>query len=162
MTRHARAGRFFTPEEEARIVDAIRGAERATSGEIRVHVESRCPGEPMEIARQRFATLGMARTAQRNGVLFYLATEEGRFAVFGDEGIHQQVGDRFWQELRDRMAARFQRNEFAPGLEEAIAAVAVHLATAFPLATDDRNELPDAVSWGEGDPPTRMPPREEP
>ena len=153
MTRHTRAARFFDAQEEARILDAIREAERATSGEIRVHVESRCPGDPMEVARQRFVRLGMANTAQRNGVLFYLATADGRFAVFGDEGIHQQVGDPFWQGLRDRMAERFRADEFAPGLAEAIAAVGAHLAASFPLAAQDRNELPDAISWEDKEPP---------
>jgi uncharacterized membrane protein len=95
----------------------------------------------------------MANTAQRNGVLFYLATADGRFAVFGDEGIHQQVGDPFWQGLRDRMAERFRADEFALGLAEAIAAVGAHLATSFPLAAQDRNELPDAISWEDKEPP---------
>lgn len=152
MTRRARAGRFFDAAEEARILEAIRKAERATSGEIRVHVESSCPGDPMEAARERFARLGMAATAGRNGVLFYLATQEGRFAVFGDEGIHREVGDPFWQTLRDRMAERFREDAFALGLEEAIAAVGAHLARAFPLSAGDRNELPDAISWEENDP----------
>ena len=153
MTRHARAARFFDEAEEAQILEAIRSAERATSGEIRVHVESRCPGDPMEVARQRFLRLGMANTAARNGVLFYLATRDGRFAVFGDEGIHQCVGDPFWQELRDSMAERFRSDAFARGLEEAIAAVGAHLAAAFPRSADDRNELPDAISWEEKEPP---------
>jgi uncharacterized membrane protein len=153
MTRHAPASRFFDEAEEAQILEAIRSAERATSGEIRVHVESRCPGDPMQVARQRFLRLGMANTAARNGVLFYLATRDGRFAVFGDEGIHQRVGDPFWQGLRDRMAERFQRGAFAHGLAEAIAAVGTHLAAAFPRSGDDRNELTDAISWEEKEPP---------
>jgi uncharacterized membrane protein len=153
MTRHGRARRFFDAEEEAHILEAIRSAERATSGEIRVHVESHCPGDPMEVARNRFARLGMAGTAKRNGVLFYLATQDGKFAVFGDEGIHQKVGDPFWQELRDRMAARFREDAFVPGLTEAIAAVGAHLAAGFPLEQDDRNELPDSISWEDKEPP---------
>ncbi len=152
-TRHARAARFFDDAEEARILAAIRAAERTTSGEIRVHVESRCPGDPMAVARARFQRLGMAKTGARNGVLFYLATRDGRFAVFGDEGIHQHVGDPFWKDLRDRMTERFQRNEFALGLTEAIAAVGAHLAVAFPRAKDDRNELPDTISWEEKERP---------
>ena len=153
MTRRARVERFFSPEEEARILEAIRRAEGATSGEIRVHVETTCPGDPMEVARNRFARLGMAATAARNGVLFYLATRDGRFAVIGDEGIHREVGDPFWAELRDRMAARFRADDFAVGLEEAIAAVGAHLARAFPVGVHDVNELPDAISWEEKDPP---------
>jgi uncharacterized membrane protein len=149
--RHARAGRFFSAQEEARILEAIRRAEGATSGEIRVHVESSCKGDPMDAARDRFARLGMAATERRNGVLFYLATRDGRFAVYGDEGIHREVGDPFWQALRDRMAERFRDDDFAGGLEEAIAAVGAHLARAFPAAAKDVNELPDAISFEGGD-----------
>ena len=145
--RHRRAARFFDAGEEARILEAIRRAEEATSGEIRVHAESICPGDPMEVAKDRFARLGMAATAQRNGVLFYLATRDGKFAIYGDEGIHGEVGDPFWEGLRDRLAERFREDDFAGGLEEAIAAVGTHLARAFPIGEDDRNELPDAISW---------------
>jgi uncharacterized membrane protein len=106
----------------------------------------------VEAARRRFGSLGMAATEQRNGVLFYLATSDGRFAVFGDEGIHREVGEPFWEALRDRMAARFREDAFALGLEEAIAAVGEHLARAFPRSGEDRNELPDAISWEGNDP----------
>ena len=150
MARHARARDFFTEEEEARIVAAIAAAERRTSGEIRVHVESHCRAEDaMTTARTHFRRLGMERTAARNGVLFYLATRDGAFAVVGDEGIHRQVGDEFWTALRDRMAERFRQDDFAGGLEEAIGAVGERLASAFPCPTDDRNELTDDISYPE-------------
>jgi uncharacterized membrane protein len=51
------------------------------------------------------------------------------------------------------MAQRFRADEFALGLAEAIAAVGAHLAASFPRASQDRNELPDAISWEDKEPP---------
>ncbi len=140
---------LFSVEEEERIVRAIRRAESRTSGEIRVHVESRCPGEPLAVARSWFSRLGMHRTAEHNGVLFYFAARHRKFAVVGGEGIHAHVGEAFWHSLRNRMAERFRAGDLVGGLEEAILAVGDELSVAFPRREDDENELPDEISHGE-------------
>ena len=147
---------FFGPEEEKRLLDAIRRAEERTSGEIRVHVAPRCKGSPLEAARKHFARLGMHATALRNSVLFYVAPRDRKFAILGDEGIHRHVGEAFWERLKDRISESFAAGKFAPALEEAIAAVGEELALAFPRQDRDVNELPDSVSYsepeaGEGD-----------
>ena len=139
--------RFLKPEEEARLLAAIERAESKTSGEIRVHIEGRCPGDPLPAARRRFARLGMSGTAERNGVLFYVAARDRKFSVVGDEGIHLHVGDPFWNRLRDGLRERFARGEFAAGLEQAIGEVAEELSHAFPRRSGDVNELPDSISY---------------
>ncbi|HEY1053615.1 MAG TPA: TPM domain-containing protein, partial [Emticicia sp.] len=79
---------FLTETNKERIVKAIKDAELNTSGEIKVHVEETCPTEdPMDRAKQVFQYLCIDRTAQRNGVLFYLAHVSQKFAILGDEGI---------------------------------------------------------------------------
>jgi uncharacterized membrane protein len=139
---------MLTPGDEARVVAAIRAAERATTGEVRVHIDDHCDGEPLEQARRNFASLGMTATAARNGVLIYFAALDHKFAIVGDEGIHAVVGGEFWDALRDRLAARLREGRHAEGIVEAVLEVGRVLAEAFPAAADDRNELPDAVSWG--------------
>jgi len=138
--------RILTAEEESRIVAAIAAAEKATSGEIRVHVELRAGGDPLAAARRWFGRLGMDRTRERNGVLVYLAVDDRSFSIVGDRGIHERVGDDGWASIRDGIQAAFVEGRFADGLTEAIRSVGAILATHFPPRGDDRNELSDTVS----------------
>jgi len=144
-----RSSEFLGPEAEARLLAAIRRAEARTSGEIRVHVDARCKGDPLQAARRQFVRLGMSATALRNGVLFYVAPRERKFAILGDEEIHRHVGEAFWNSLRDLLSASFAAGKFADGLAEAIDAVGEELARAFPRQEGDVNELPDVISRSE-------------
>lgn len=153
--RGTRPRTFFTAPEQEAIVEAIRDAELATSGEIRLHVERDVPsggeagGDPYRRARQVFAGLGMHRTAERNGVLVYLAVRDRRFAVVGDEELHRRVGDGFWDEVVQLMAERFREDDFAGGLGAGIRLIGEKLREHFPHRPDDVNELPDDISFRE-------------
>ncbi|HXH82023.1 MAG TPA: TPM domain-containing protein [Candidatus Tectomicrobia bacterium] len=128
---------------------AIEAAEAETSAEICVHLERRLPkgvADPLDRAREVFARLGMDRTAQRNGVLIYLAVEDHRLAVLGDEGIHARVGQEHWERVRDLMVERLRRQAPREALLDAIAEVGRALRQHFPRRPDDRNELSDRVS----------------
>ena len=114
------ARQFFSEGEREDILLAIKNAELDTSGEIRVHVEDTCKGDVKDRAAFLFKKLGMHNTDARNGVLFYLAVKNRRFAILGDEGINKEVPSNFWDEICDRMVARFRNDEFADGLAEAI------------------------------------------
>lgn len=125
---------------------AIRIAERATSGQIRVHVQPRCSDDPVRDATRVFERLGMTRTAARNGVLIFLAVRHRRFAVIGDTGIHAAVGGEFWRDTADAMTPHFARGELAAGLEAGVLAIGQALQCHFPHQRDDVNELPDTIS----------------
>jgi uncharacterized membrane protein len=155
MARHPKwAQRFLSEPDFAAIAGAIKAAESRTSAEIRVHLERRVPRRllrrrPDALARAQhvFRRLGMHRTAERHGVLIYVAVEERRLAVVGDEGIHGRVGDLHWNEVRDLMIETLREN--GPprrALERAIEALGRALAEHFPRRPDDRNELSDEVS----------------
>lgn len=140
--------RFFSKEEEALIVKAIRKAELATSGEIRVHLEVGAEAAAMSVAERVFHRLGMDKTADRNGVLILLEVDRREFAIIGDEGIDQVVPSGFWDSTRDIMQQHFRRGEFARGIEQAVGEVGSQLKAYFPYQTDDVNELPDEISYG--------------
>ncbi len=140
-------GRLLSEQDEERVIATIRAAERRTSGEIRVHVERRCAGDAIGAARRWFHRLGMAATADHNGILFYVAVEDRRFAIVGDSGIHAKVGDAFWNALRDAMSDAFAKGDSATGLNHAIEEAGSRLAEHFPRRGDDRNELPDKISY---------------
>ncbi|SMB85313.1 protein of unknown function DUF477 [Hymenobacter roseosalivarius DSM 11622] len=145
----------LTPEQEAKLVAAIQQAEIKTSGEIRVHLEDTCPTpEPLDRAAQVFAELNMHRTAQRNGVLFYLAWEARRFAVIGDSGINAAVPDDFWETTKETVLKHFRTNDYVTGLEKGVRMVGEQLQHFFPYdAATDRNELDDSISFGKPTPP---------
>ncbi|MHB8079903.1 MAG: TPM domain-containing protein [Candidatus Krumholzibacteriia bacterium] len=145
--------RYFTAEEQAQVRAAIEAAEARTSGEIRVHVERDLPrrgpaaGDAYRRARDVFARLGMHRTAEHNGVLIYLALRSRTLAVVGDEGLHAQVGDAFWQEVVAAMLPDFAADRPAAGLAAGAALIGERLRLHFPHRDDDVNELPDDISF---------------
>ena len=139
---------FFKEEEKAAIVEAIKKAELKTSGEIRVHIESKCKGSELARAAQVFKILGMHKTKQRNGVLIYLAFGDRKFAIIGDAGINKVVPKDFWEEIKETMLNRFARRKFGKGIVAAIEIAGEKLAEFFPYQSDDVNELPDDISFG--------------
>lgn len=147
----------LTPTQEAALVAAIRQAELRTSGEIRVHLEDTCPTpEPLDRAAQVFAELNMHQTAQRNGVLFYLAWQTRQFAVIGDAGINNAVPDDFWETTKETVLQHFRTNNFSTGLERGIRMVGEQLQRYFPYdAATDENELDDSISYGDSPTPPR-------
>lgn len=152
--RQKRPKAFFTRAEADAIVAAIGEAEKRTSGEIRLHLENRCKGgDAYERGRKVFESLGMTRTAQRNGVLIYLATSDRKFAVLGDQGIDAVAGPGFWDDVVALMTESFREDDFAGGITAAVARIGEKLASHFPHAgASDVNELPDDISFG-NDPP---------
>ncbi len=127
-------------------MEEIRKAEHRTSGEIRVHLDCCARGETLVKAQKVFQRLGMTRTKHRNGVLIYLATEHRKFAILGDEGIHRVVPDDYWDGVKEKMEKNFRDGRFCEGICHGIRDIGEKLKAHFPVETDDRNELPDAIS----------------
>ena len=140
---------YFTEENKLQITNAIRVAEDNTSGEIRVHVEKRCKSDVMDRAAYIFDKLQMQKTKLRNGVLFYLAIEDRKFAILGDAGINQKVPENFWEEIKENVIASFKEGRFAEGLSNGIIKAGEQLKAHFPHQEDDVNELSDEISFGE-------------
>jgi len=123
-------------------------AELDTSGEIRVHIENTVSGDTLDRAAYLFKQLKMHETEQRNGVLIYLAVKNRRFAVIGDIGINQQVGEGFWDGVKETMLTHFREDRFTEGLTEAIRLTGLQLKKYFPYKEEDVNELSDEISFG--------------
>lgn len=140
---------FFTKEQKEDIRQAILDAELDTSGEVRVHIEQTCPGDVLDRSAYIFNKLGMQKTEKRNGVLFYLAIKNRRFAVIGDQGINAVVPEYYWDELKNVLLNHFREGHFTEGLIEGIAMTGSKLKKHFPYQTGDINELPDEISFGE-------------
>ncbi|MBC7887702.1 MAG: TPM domain-containing protein [Ferruginibacter sp.] len=141
---------FFSDPDQARIVEAIRIAEKETSGEIRIYVESKNPFmDPLDRAAEIFFQLKMQNTAHRNAVLLYIAMKDHELALFGDEGIHQKVGAEYWKNAVKNMIAEFSNQHIGTGIEQCVLQIGQTLKETFPYeATTDKNELPDNMVFG--------------
>lgn len=142
---------FFTAEENDLIVRAIGSAEQRTSGEVRVYVESKCRFvDALDRAVEVFHALKMHETADRNGVLVYVAMKDHQLAIYGDEGIHRKVGTEFWNVELQHMLKEFNKEHYAEGIACVVREIGEVLVKHFPYdKTTDKNELPDDIVFGQ-------------
>ena len=139
---------FLTAENESAIVEAIRIAEKQTSGEIRVHIEKTYDGDHFDRALEIFHMLKMDNTKQENGVLIYVAVEDRNFVIYGDKGINDVVPQDFWESTRDVMQQQFKNGDFKQGLVDGVLKAGEQLRKHFPWDNTDTNELSDEISKG--------------
>ncbi|MBU3714075.1 MAG: TPM domain-containing protein [Ferruginibacter sp.] len=141
---------FFNKEENEKIISAIRDAEKNTSGEIRLFVESKnAYMNPIDRAAEIFFNLEMQKTQQRNGVLIYIAIKSRELAIFADEGIHQMLGTTYWKVSVANMIEEFKQNHISDGIIKSILSIGKTLAEKFPYdGAEDKNELPDEIVFG--------------
>ena len=142
------AASFFTIEQQSEILAAVKEAEKSTSGEIRVHIETECSEDVLDRAAWIFRKLNMHKTTERNGVLIYLAVGDHKFAIIGDSGINAKVPEGFWDEIKDLMETSFRKSRFTDGLKGGILLAGSQLKAHFPYIKDDVNELSDDISFG--------------
>ncbi len=144
-----RTDEFLGKLDHDRIVGAIRLAEEKTSGEIRVFVQrGNLKGDAFPAAQKQFHNLGMQKTKERNGVLIFVAPRARKFAVIGDDGVHQKCGEEYWTRLVDSMRKHFKKEDFTQALAEAIERTGELLAQHFPKREGGPNELPDEIVEG--------------
>lgn len=133
------------------VIRAIQEAEKETSGEIRVFVESRCAYlDPIDRAREVFYTLKMEQTRYQNAVIVYLALVDHQVALFGDEGIFRKTGgDPYWFKELETLKRFLIQDKVAEGLSACIRSIGATLSEYFPYnAETDKNELPDEIVFG--------------
>jgi uncharacterized membrane protein len=144
----SRVADFLTSEEEEEIVQAILEAEKNTSGEIRVHIESHVKQDPLQRAKEIFHLLKMDNTKEENGVLLYVAVNDRKFSIYGDKGIHKVVPANFWEATKDIIQAHFAKGNFKQGIVAGITKAGKELQQHFPWRHGDTNELSNEVSKG--------------
>ncbi|WP_310556786.1 TPM domain-containing protein [Flavobacterium sp.] len=139
---------FLTKEEELEIIEAIRVAEKNTSGEIRIHIEKETSVVAIDRATEVFNTLEMHKTKEANGVLIYVAVKSKQFAICGDKGINEVVPNDFWETTKNVMANHFRNGNFKQGLVDGILKAGEQLKKYFPFDDNDTNELSNEISKG--------------
>jgi uncharacterized membrane protein len=139
--------KIINETDKIAIQEAIQKAEELTSGEIRVHIDKNCSGEPLKRAIEVFNKLKMHETKERNGVLIYLAFNDRKLAILGDEGIDKKVANDFWDSTKEQLILDFKNNQFIPGIIKSINEVGVRLKEYFPHQADDIDELSNEITF---------------
>lgn len=140
--------KFLKKTDGDQVIESIKSAEAQTSGEIRVHFHKKLKADLMDEAVRVFHKLKMDETDARNGVLLFIVPSKKQFCILGDEGINAIVPDNFWNEIKDSLQVHFKSGNMAEGICENILRIGEKLKTHFPIQTDDKNELPDTISFG--------------
>ncbi|MFN4122799.1 MAG: TPM domain-containing protein [Flavobacteriales bacterium] len=139
----------LSPDEELKVENAILEAEKMTSCEIRVHIQSHCQKDVMDLAAEVFAELNMHKTAQRNGILIFIAIEDHQLAIIGDVGINAVVPENFWEDEKDLLISYFKREAYGDGLEAAILQAAKQVMEYFPAKPEEGDQLSNDISYGQ-------------
>jgi uncharacterized membrane protein len=140
----------YKESDKIAISKAIEEAEKQTSGEIRVHVDNKCSADPVKEAISHFNRLEMFKTKDRNGILIYVAKEDRKLAIIGDKNINEKVPENYWENTKNQLIDSFKKEDYVNGLVQAIFDVGEKLKNYFPYNEDDRNELLNDLSQGEG------------
>ena len=139
------APQVFTSTQESAIKSAIAEAEMLTSGEICLFIDTNCKADPFKKASVIFQKLKMHKTVLRNGVLIYLSVSDHKFAIIGDKGINEKVGDDFWNETKELMLSYFKNNQISEGLVAGIKKAGESLSQHFPRQHSDQNEIGNEI-----------------
>ncbi len=138
---------FLTNTQMASLVEAIQTAEDHSTGEIRIHIDSNTDDDNAEKAFDVFKSLCMAKTAERNAVLFHVNFEKKYLTIIGDEGIHKKVNQHFWDHMHDYVTSEFTKGKYYEGLKSAILETGIELKKYFPISGENPNELPNEISF---------------
>lgn len=139
---------IFNADEQGQLVKAIAAAEQNTSGEIRIHLEDYCDGEPFQRGLEVFHTLKMHQTALKNGVLIYIAVQDRKLAILGDKGINEIVPPHYWEEILHALKTSFKREQYLSAIEQAVHEIGQKLKVHFPYQKNDIDELTNEISFG--------------
>ncbi len=133
------------------VVATIAAAEKRSSGEIRVYIESHCTMvNPIDRSAAIFEQLNMHQTKERNGVLLYLALIDRQFAIVGDQGINQKVGgNEYWEYIATKLKEHFKAGQIKEGICFCVTEIGMSLAKHYPEdGSENINELPNEIVFG--------------
>jgi len=140
---------IFSESDLEILKSCIDKAEKTTSGEIRLHVEAICTHDvPEKRAHEVFQDLGMHQTKQKNAILIYLAHESRKFVLWGDQGIHDRVGQSFWDEQARFLSEQLRGGNYLLGMQKVIENLGRALGEYFPWDDSDVDELDNSISTG--------------
>ena len=101
----------------------------------------------MAEAKKTFQKLSMHKTKERNGILLFISWKSRELAILGDQGIHNRVGDSFWNQTRDKIIGHFREGRIEEGIVAGVTDAGEKLQKFFPAEHGKNpNELDNTVT----------------
>lgn len=94
-------------------------------------------------AKTEFYEAGLYKTAGQTGILIFVSFTEHRVVVLGDKGIAEKIEPQLWDELISTVTTAIKKGELGVGLSKAVDLCGAVLTKHFPIADNDKNELPN-------------------
>lgn len=135
------APNVLSPEEVARLEAKIAAAESRTSAQLKVAIAGSSWLGLKRRARKVFEQHGLAQTGQRNCVLVLVVPKNRELLIYGDEAIHQAVGQSYWDDVRERISAELAQGRYYDGLSLGVTLLGEKLASLFPPQGVEKNEI---------------------
>ena len=111
MNRSKNPKKFLSDDELYRVTTKIAAAESMTSAEIKLVIVKHCLTSIKRKALKIFKKYKLDQTVQRNCVLILVVTTNRQFLIYGDQGIHEKVGQDFWEEIEKSITIKFLENK---------------------------------------------------
>jgi putative membrane protein len=97
------------------------------------------------VAMEQFASRGIARKADRSGILIFVSLAERYARIIADGGIVARVPQSEWQTAVDALVAHMRDGRITEGFIMAIEICGNNLAKHFPRTETSLDELPDRI-----------------
>ncbi len=135
---------MLNTSEIQRLEAKIAAVENLTSAEFKIIICAHAWLGLKRKAHKLFQKYKLDTTKERNGVLILIAEKDREFLIYGDQGIHEKVGEEFWLNIKEDMLEHFKQGDIASGLSLGLHLLADMLAEHFPKQ-DDENELCNSI-----------------
>lgn len=137
--------RHFDAEVLAHVAERIKKGESIHTGELVVAVEAIMPSHENDSQARALEVYGRLRvwdTPLNSGVLLYLALDKRAMEIIADRGI--EATDAQWQQVCERLKARFAKAEYIDGVMDAVDEIQTILKAHAPKGDNLANVLPNA------------------
>ena len=118
--------------DKKRVREAILRAETETSAPISVSVVPHVTGDVHAEGLRALHRRGLSRRPDRNAVHFFVVPSRREFAVVGDAGAHERLGQEAWDRVASIVEQHFRAGDPTAGLVAGIEEVGRLLAPHFP------------------------------
>ncbi len=136
---------LLTSIEIQHLETKIAAAEKLTSAEFKIIIAKRAWFGFRKKAIRLFKKYNLHQTKQRNAVLLLILEKDQQLLIYGDEEIHQKVGNAGWEAICEEVIAEFKCGEYALGIALGLHLITDNLVEHFPALEKKTNEVSNEI-----------------